>query len=76
MRTKFFAMPNLIAGRQVVPELIQNAFTAEAVEKEARRLIESFDARAEMRASLTEVSARLGPSGAIERAADVFAAML
>jgi lipid-A-disaccharide synthase len=76
MRTQFFAMPNLIADRQVVPELIQDAFTAEAVEEEARRLIESPDARAKMRASLAEVSAKLGPGGAIERAADVFAAML
>lgn len=76
IRTKFFAMPNLIAGRQVVPELIQDAFTADAVEKEARRLIESRDARAEMRSTLKEVSAKLGPGGAIERAADVFAALL
>ena len=76
IRTKFFAMPNLIAGRQVVPELIQDAFTADAVEKEARRLIESRDARTEMRSTLKEVSAKLGPGGAIERAADVFAALL
>jgi lipid-A-disaccharide synthase len=76
IRTKFFAMPNLIAGRQVVPELIQDAFTPDALEKEAHRLIESPDTRAEMRLGLKEVSAKLGPGGAIERAADVFAALL
>jgi lipid-A-disaccharide synthase len=76
IRTKFFAMPNLIAGEQVVPELIQDRFTVDALENETRRLIESPDLRAAMRAKLAVVSSRLGPGGAIERAADVFAGML
>jgi lipid-A-disaccharide synthase len=76
IRTEFFAMPNLIAGRRIVPELIQRDFTPQAVQAEARRLLDSPDARAEMRASLAEVSSRLGEGGAIERAADAFAAML
>jgi lipid-A-disaccharide synthase len=76
IRTTFFAMPNVIAGKQVVPELIQHAFTADALETAIRRLIESPEARAEIRAGLGEVRARLGPGGAIERAADAFAAML
>lgn len=76
IRTQFFAMPNVIAGKQVVPELIQSDFTAEAVRDAAKHLIESSDAQSEMRARLAEVSSRLGPGGAIERAADVFAAML
>jgi lipid-A-disaccharide synthase len=76
IRTKYFAMPNLIAGEQVVPELIQDRFTIESVEVETRRLLESPDTRAAMRAKLAEVSSRLGPGGAIERAADAFAAML
>jgi lipid-A-disaccharide synthase len=69
-------MVNLIAGRRVVPELIQDAFTPEAVEAEVRKLLESESARAEAKAGLAEVRAKLGPGGAIERAADVFAAML
>ena len=76
IRTRFFAMPNVIAGKQVVLELIQDDFTADAVEKAAKRLIESADARSEMQAGLAEVRSRLGPGGAIERAADAFAAML
>lgn len=76
IRTPYFAMPNLIAGRRIVPELIQDDFTPQAVEMETRRLIESPDARAEMRANLAEVSKKLGPGGAIERAADAFATML
>jgi lipid-A-disaccharide synthase len=76
IRTPFIGMVNLIAGKRVVPELIQDAFTAEAVEIEVRKLFESESPRAEAKAGLAEVRAKLGPGGAIERAADVFAAML
>jgi lipid-A-disaccharide synthase len=76
IHTRFFAMPNLIAGEQVVPELIQSDFTVEALVREMSVLIDSPDERAAMKADLAGVSARLGPGGAIERAADVFAAML
>jgi lipid-A-disaccharide synthase len=76
IRTPFFSMVNLIAGRSVVPELIQNDFTPAAVETQVRRLLDSPAARDEMRLGLAEVRAKLGPGGAIERAADIFAQML
>ena len=76
IRTPFFSMVNLIAGRRVVRELIQDDFTPEAVEGEVRRLLDSTGTTNEMRASLAEVRAKLGPGGAIERAADIFARML
>jgi lipid-A-disaccharide synthase len=76
IHTPFIAMVNLIAGRRVAPELIQTAFTPEAVEREVRRLLESESAREEAKAGLAEVRAQMGPGGAIERAADIFARML
>ena len=76
IRTPFFSMVNLIAGRSVVPELIQDDFTPAAVEAQVRRLLDSPAAREEMKSSLAEVRAKLGPGGAIERAADNFAQML
>jgi lipid-A-disaccharide synthase len=76
IRTPFFSMVNLIAGRSVVPELIQDDFTPAAVEAQVRRLLDSPAAREEMKSSLAEVRAKLGPGGAIERAADIFAQML
>ncbi len=76
IRTKFFGMPNVIAGCLVVPELIQDQFTPGSVEAEVRKLLESADARAKMLAGLAEVRQSLGPGGAIERAADAFATML
>ena len=76
IRTPFFSMVNLIAGRSVVPELIQDDFTPAAVEAQVRRLLDSPAAREETKSSLAEVRAKLGPGGAIERAADNFAQML
>jgi len=76
LRTPVIGMVNLIARRRVAPELVQDAFTPEAVEEEIRHLLASPAAREEARAALADVRAKLGPGGAIERAADIFAAML
>jgi lipid-A-disaccharide synthase len=76
IKAPFFSMVNLIAGKRVVRELIQDDFTPEAVESEVRRLLESSSARGAMKANLAEVRAKLGAGGAIERAADIFAQML
>jgi lipid-A-disaccharide synthase len=74
--TPHIAMVNLIAGRELAPELIQDHFTSDAVAAAVGRLLESSPAREEMKAGLAEVRAKLGSGGAIERAADVFAKML
>jgi lipid-A-disaccharide synthase len=76
VHTPFFSMVNLVAGRRVVPELIQDDFTPAAVAAEVRRLLESPAAREEMKAAMAGVRTSLGTGGAIERAADVFARML
>ena len=76
VRTPMFAMVNLIAGKRVVPELVQKDFTPERVAGEAIQLLDSPEARAEMRRGLAEVREKLGPPGAIDRAADIIAAML
>jgi lipid-A-disaccharide synthase len=76
VRTPMFAMVNLIAGKRVVTELFQNEFTPERVARETIRLLDSQEARAEMRKGLALVREKLGPPGAIERAADLIAAML
>src|SRR4029077_2913367 len=70
VRTPFFGMVNLIAGKPVVPELIQSDFTPERVSKEVVHLLRDPTARAAMRANLAEVRDRLGPPGAVDRAAD------
>lgn len=76
VRTPHFAMVNLIAGRRVVPELIQEDFTPAAVAREAHRLLTDNAAREQMKRGLAEVRAKLGPGGAIDRAAGIIAGML
>lgn len=76
IRSPFIGMVNLIAGKSVAPELIQDQFTPAVVEFEVRRILESPETRAKAKAGLAEVRAKLGPGGAIERAADIFARML
>jgi lipid-A-disaccharide synthase len=71
VRVPHVAMANLIAGRRVVPELIQDDFTPESVAREALSLLEDPARAAEMRSALAEVRARLGEPGASARAADV-----
>ena len=61
VRLPFYSMVNLIAGRAIVPELMQSAMTGERLAGEARRLLGNPEARARMRADLAEVAARLSP---------------
>ena len=65
-----YAMVNLVAGRKVVPELIQDAFTPDAVAREALRVLTDRSHAAAMRAELAAVRARLGTAGASRRAAE------
>jgi lipid-A-disaccharide synthase len=76
VRTPMFAMVNLIAGTRIVPELVQNDFTPERLAGEAARLLDSPEARTEIKRGLAEVREKLGPPGAVERAADLIASML
>ena len=64
-----FAMANLVAGRKVVPELMQDGFTPEAVASHALALLDDAGARDRMRAGLREVRSHLGSPGASARAA-------
>jgi lipid-A-disaccharide synthase len=66
----FYSMVNLIAGRAIVPELMQSQMTGENLAREARRLLSDSDARATMKAGLAEVRDKLsGRAGAPARAA-------
>jgi lipid-A-disaccharide synthase len=61
-----FAMANLIAGRHIVKELIQNDFTPETVLAELQAILPEGPRRAQMLADLQEVRTRLRESGGQE----------
>jgi lipid-A-disaccharide synthase len=68
----FYSMVNLIAGKKVVPELMQNHMTGEAIAVETARLLDNAAERAKMKDGLAQVSNLLSGTGdAIIRAADV-----
>ncbi len=57
----FYSMVNLIAGRTVVPELMQGQMTGARIAEEALRLLPDGPARREMQAGLAEVRGKLSP---------------
>jgi lipid-A-disaccharide synthase len=59
VRAPFLSMVNLVAGRRIAPELIQDEMTGERIAAEAIRLLEDEAARSEMRAGLARVAALL-----------------
>jgi len=63
-------MVNLIAGEKIVPEFVQEAFTPEAVAREAVSMLTDRDRAARIRVGLARVRERLGGRGASRRAAE------
>src|SRR5205807_893046 len=80
VHVEHFAMPNLIAGKMIVPELIQDDFTAERVAERIKELLPEGAAREQMMSDLADVSASLhgtaGTASAADRAANVIVAMI
>ncbi|MGC2364227.1 MAG: lipid-A-disaccharide synthase [Candidatus Sulfotelmatobacter sp.] len=56
-----FAMVNLIAGEELVPELVQRDFTAQNIVERLREILPEGPARERMREGLTRVKALLRP---------------
>ena len=63
-------LPNIVAAKSVVPELIQNDFTPTKVAQEALALLES-ERNAKMKEDLAYVKERLGKPGAVGRVAEL-----
>lgn len=63
-------MVNLIAGEKIVPEFVQDAFTPEAVAREAIAMLTDGNRAAAIRKGLARVRERLGGHGASRRAAE------
>jgi lipid-A-disaccharide synthase len=66
---QYLGMPNLLAGKEVVPELIQHHAKPSAIVKAVQPLIENGSAREQMISEFDVIISKLGDSGASERAA-------
>jgi lipid-A-disaccharide synthase len=69
-------MPNIVAGRAVVPELLQGRVTGPAIAAAARAILEDPGRHAATVQDLREVRRRLGRGGAAGRAAAIAFEML
>ena len=65
----FLGMPNLLAGKEVVPEFIQHEAKPDAIVKAVRLLMEDSPARDRMISDFDATTSKLGGTGASERAA-------
>jgi lipid-A-disaccharide synthase len=70
IRVPWISLANIVAGEQVVPELLQEQVNAGRLEAEGTSLLDNPERLAGMRKSLARVEAQLGPPGGSERAAD------
>jgi lipid-A-disaccharide synthase len=74
VKVPFLSMVNLVAGRQIVPELMQNEMTGANIASVAADLFAGPGKAAQMRAELAEVRAALASEGdPFRRAADLIA---
>lgn len=71
IQVRWIGLVNLVAGRSVVPELIQFEATGQRLYEEALRILEDRSVYDEMKRSLAKVRADLGEPGASSRAAEV-----
>jgi len=76
IRVKHIGLPNLIAAKPVVPELIQHEASAENIARNALALLRNKTRLAEMRVQLIHTAKTLGSPGASERAARIAMSML
>ena len=75
VRVDTYAMANLVAGKRIVPELIQDEFTSARVAHECVRLLTDERLRAKVQDELRRVRERLGGPGASGRAAEAVLAV-
>ena len=69
IKVQFASLVNLIAGREVVRELLQNEATPENIYQEMLRLLKDGEIQRNMKLQLTEVTDQLGGPGASSRTA-------
>jgi lipid-A-disaccharide synthase len=69
------SLPNIIAGREILPELLQDAANADNITREALAILLDEKIRNRVHCDLAEVRDKLGGCGAVRRAAEVILAV-
>ena len=71
IRVPFISLPNLIANREVVRELIQDDFSTENLKEELQRIFSNVVYKGEMLQGYDLIREKIGESSASENAADL-----
>ena len=66
LRTEFVALPNILSGREVMPELIQEDCRPDKICRHVLRLLTDKTAHAEQQSALAVISGMLGANEAIQ----------
>ena len=74
IRVPYISLPNLIADRQVVRELIQDDFSLVNLKEELNRLVSDADYRIKMQDEYIQIRSRIGEFAASERTAQLILA--
>lgn len=76
VHVKHIGMVNIIAGEEVVPELIQSEVTAERILAESQAIFKNAGSHRRMIEKLAKIKDRLGSPGAAGRVADMALSMM
>lgn len=72
----YISLANLVAGKEVVPELIQFAVKPKNIKEEVMKIIKDDNLRKKIKEELGNVKAKLGLSGASQRVAEIVSKIL
>jgi lipid-A-disaccharide synthase len=76
VRISFIGLPNIVAGKRIVEELVQHRATPGAICQEIRKILSDAAYASEISANLLKVREKLGEGGGMERLAQVALQML
>ena len=76
LKVRYISLVNLIAGREVVPELVADTFTVGNIRRELARILPGGDGRRQMLDGYAEVARRLGSDVAPDNAARLMVGLL
>jgi len=71
IRVKYIGLANIVAGKKIVPELIQKEACGEKIAAEALKILSDSEYREAMTADLADIRKKLGKPGAAVRVAQI-----
>ncbi|HAV42890.1 TPA: hypothetical protein DCX15_02600 [bacterium] len=71
VKSRFVGMPNILAKKMIVPELLQKEVTPQKIAEESFKIIEDPDRNLRIKQDLAYVAEKLEGGGGLERAAKI-----